>query len=250
MGFKLFELGRVGSTNDVARELASRGWPEWTVVVAEEQTSGRGRFGREWISPRGGLWFSIILRPRLDRGDLQLLPLVAGLAVAETLSSLYGLDAELRWPNDILIGGRKVCGILVENSFSGEELLSSIVGIGINANFGLEELPEGVREGATTLLYELGHPVDLGELLSACLSSFRSYYEVLLRGEKALLLSRVRELLGLPVEVVLSEGELTFSGLALDLADDGSLLVRLPDGTTRPFGPSSTVLSWLRLKRA
>jgi len=248
--YEVIRLGVVGSTNDVARGLASEGWPEWTIVVAERQTSGRGRFGREWISPPGGLWFSIILRPGLAPEDLQLLPLLAALAVAKTLNGLYGLEAEIRWPNDVLIRGRKICGILVENSFSGDKILFSIVGIGINANFRLEELPGGVRERATTLLEELGRPVDLEELLSSTISSFRSCYEALSRGDKSGLLGEAEKLMGFPAEVVLSGGGLTSSGLAVGLAGDGSLLVELPDGTIRSFGPSYTVRSWLRLKRA
>ncbi len=249
MGFKLVKFDVVGSTNDVARELASEGWPEWTVVMAEEQTKGRGRFGRRWASPPGGLWFSIILRPCLAREDLQLLPLVASLAVARTLSDLYGLNTELRWPNDVLINGRKVCGILVENFFSGEELLFSIVGIGINANFSLKELPDEIRYEATTLLEELNHRINREELLFSCLSSLRSYYEALLRGERSALLEEVEEFMGFPARVIISEGGLRFSGIALGLTGDGSLLVKLPDGAIKSFGPSSTVRFWLRLKR-
>ena len=248
--YEVIRLGVVGSTNDVARGLASEGWPEWTIVVAERQTSGRGRFGREWISPPGGLWFSIILRPGLPSEDLQLLPLLATLAVAKTLNGLYGLEIEIRWPNDVLIGGRKVCGILVENSFSGDKILFSIIGIGINANFRLKELPGEIRERATTLLEELGHPVNLEELLSSTISSFRSCYEALSKGNRSSLLKEAERLMGFPAKVVLLGGGLMFSGLAVGLAEDGSLLVKLPNGTTRSFGPSYTVRSWLRLKRS
>ena len=235
MRWRIVRLEVVSSTMDIARELAEAGRPEGTVVVARRQTRGRGRLGRGWASPEGGLWFSVLLRPRLAPADLSKLPIVASLAVARALRRLYGLPAELEWPNDVLVRGRKVCGVLVESAFSGREVLFSVVGIGVNANFGLEALPGGLRERATTLRELLGHDVDLEELLNAILSELGACYLALREGRGSELLREAERLLGFPRPLLVACGGRVFSGTALGLAEDGSLLLRLPDGAVRAF---------------
>jgi len=227
---KLVRLGIVSSTNDVARQLAEAGWPEGTVVVAEEQTVGRGRFGRRWESPRGGLWFSILLKPELGAEDVARLPIVAGLAVARALRNSLGLSVELKWPNDVLIKGKKVCGILVESSFTGEQLAFLILGIGINANFDPDELPEPISSSSTSLRAELGRDVDLDALLFSVLHELSACYETLLSGRGEELLREAEELMGLPRRARILSGGRELVGLAIGLADDGSLLLRTEDG--------------------
>jgi len=227
---RVVRLDVVGSTNDVARQLAELGWPEGTVVVAREQTAGRGRFGRRWESPSGGLWFSVILRPRAQPEELLKLPVLASLAVARALRRLYGLEAQLKWPNDVLVGGRKICGVLAESSFSGDSLDFVILGIGVNANFEPSALPEPVASSSTTLRAELGHDVDLEELLTAILAELERCYTALLSGEERPLIREAEELMGLPRPVRVRVGQEELSGEALGLDREGRLLLRLPDG--------------------
>mgnify|MGYP000244716598 CR=1 FL=1 len=125
-------LDEVGSTNDVAWEWAASGAPEGALVVARAQTRGRGRAGRTWLSPAGGgLWFSVVLYPGLVHPAAGMLPLAVGFGVAAGLRRL-GLRAELKWPNDVLVGGRKICGVLVEGRFSGSRLATAVAGVGVN----------------------------------------------------------------------------------------------------------------------
>ena len=152
----MVRFDRVSSTQDVARKYAEDG--REVVVVAEEQTGGRGRLGRKWFSPRGGLWFSVVLR-RIET-PVTLVCLAAGLAVAEAVEELTGLKPCLKWPNDVLINGRKVCGVLVEGKFTGEKLSYLIVGVGLNVNIPLDSFPPSIRGKATSLLNELGAKVN------------------------------------------------------------------------------------------
>ena len=241
---RVIRLKTVGSTMDVARSLAELGWPEGTVVVAEEQTVGRGRLGRPWASPRGGLWFSLLLRPSLKGELLSLLPIAVALAVARALKALFGIKAGLKWPNDVLIRGKKVCGVLVESSSCGHEVSYAIVGVGINANFGLEELPEDLRGSATTLREELGRDVDLEELLMAVLRELQELYRALKEGSSEGVLREAERLMGFPRGLRVLVGRDVLSGTAIGLADDGSLLLRLPDGRVeRVHWASATVLA-------
>ncbi len=154
LGHPFLYFRELASTNDMAKELAMRGTREGTVVVVETQTSGRGRLKRKWISPQGGLWLSIILRPRIQSKHAPKLTLMASVAVAKTLSKLFPLKVEIKWPNDILINHKKVCGILTEAKTKGEALNFVIVGIGINANFDVNTLPVYLRDSSTTLKEE------------------------------------------------------------------------------------------------
>ena len=151
----------VDSTNDIAKKLAREGADEGTVVLADVQEKGRGRLERVWSSPMGGIWLSVILRPDTSSEQISLLPLIAGNAVANTLNKLYKINALVRWPNDVLIGGRKVSGVLTEID-TDEKFV--VVGIGINANFDTDDLPGKVTGIATTLKEELKREVIAEEL--------------------------------------------------------------------------------------
>ena len=225
----------IGSTNDWAKELAMYGACEGTVVIAETQTAGRGRLGREWISPMGGLWFSMILRPEFRPAEAAKLTFVAGLVVAEVLRETFGLKTETKWPNDVLVNGRKICGILTEMNTTGEIVNSVVVGIGVNANFDVEEVfPESLRKAATSLENELGRKAGLEELFKALLERLESFYEQFVREGFIPVLEEWKKhagFLGRQVEVTsLTE---KFSGLALDVDHDGALILRLEDGTVK-----------------
>lgn len=229
----LFEQ-EVSSTNDWAKRLARSGAAEGTVVIAETQTAGRGRAGRTWISPKGGLWFSIILRPKLKPAEVIKLVFVASLAVVEVLRELYGLSVKTKWPNDVLIGGRKVCGILSEMETMGDSVNFVVIGVGINANIDVKVLPEGLRGVATSLEAELGGKVKLEELFCALLEKLESiYYPFLKEGFAEVLRKwkRYANFLGRTVEVTYENERLI--GTALNVEDDGSLILKLENGTRK-----------------
>jgi BirA family biotin operon repressor/biotin-[acetyl-CoA-carboxylase] ligase len=160
MGRELHYLPVTTSTQDIARQMAEEGAPEGTAVIAGEQQSGRGRMGRSWLSPSGGLATSIVLRPSL--GSVHLLPAITSVAVFRALASL-GVKAGIKWPNDVLISGKKACGILIENGLKAGELSYAIVGIGINVNFATGSYPE-IADIATSLSDQLGRELPVGEV--------------------------------------------------------------------------------------
>lgn len=229
-GTKIQHYEEVGSTNDVAKELASRGAPQGTLVIAERQTGGRGRMGRTWYSPRGGLWFSIILRPDLTPGEVPLLALTLGVGVAKALAK-EGLDCRLKWPNDVLINGRKVCGILTELDAEMDIVNYVIAGIGINVNNDVEDFPEEFRRLATTVKAVLGKEVSLVGLLVRVLQELEDAYFTLERKGGSVILDEWRRLsstLGKKVKVV-THG-VTLEGIARDVAENGALVLELESG--------------------
>jgi len=234
-GKNIVFLREVSSTNDLAKELAGYGAVEGTVVVAESQTAGRGRLDREWFSPKGGLWFSVVLRPKLKPTEAVKLVFASGLAVAEVLHELYGLKAETKWPNDVLVNKRKVCGVLTEINTTGSRVNYVVVGAGLNANFDVATVfPEELRKVAVSLENVLNRKVRLEELFGAVLEKFEYFYELLLKEGFDPLLARWKRyagFLGSQVEVV--SGAEKWVGLAVDVDYDGSLILRLKDGTEK-----------------
>jgi BirA family biotin operon repressor/biotin-[acetyl-CoA-carboxylase] ligase len=214
------------STNDVAKTRAQEGAKEGTVIIAEEQTAGRGRIKRRWLSPRGGVALSIILYPPLDY--LPSLIMVASLAVAGSVERVTGLKAKLKWPNDVLVNGKKVCGILVESDVRGNRVDYAVIGIGINANLKLSEFPQ-IAPMATSLSQELGRDVSRREIVRSLLAEAERLYLALASGDSVFKQWRSR-LVTLGQEVQVSSAEATYKGVAESVASDGSLLLRQPDG--------------------
>ena len=234
-GRNILFLREVSSTNDLAKELTGYGADEGTVVVAETQTVGRGRLDREWVSPKGGLWFSVVLRPKVRAGEAVTLVFVAGLAVAEVLRELYGVRVETKWPNDVLVKGRKVCGILTEMNTTGEKVNYVIVGVGVNANFDVKKtLPDDLRKVASSLENELGRKVELEELFRALLEKLENIYRLFLEEGFGPVLRKWKKYAGfLNCQVEVASGTEKWVGLAFDVGDDGSLILRLKDGTVK-----------------
>jgi BirA family biotin operon repressor/biotin-[acetyl-CoA-carboxylase] ligase len=225
----------VQSTNDYAKELASYGAEEGTVVIAETQTAGRGRLGRKWISPRGGLYFSLILRPTTSAEEAAKLVFVAGLAVAETLNGVYGLRVQTKWPNDVLINGRKVCGILSEMCTAGERVNYAVVGVGVNANIDVgKEFFGELKAVVTSLESELDSKVRLEELLRALLEKFEEIYGQFLKDGFGPIREKWKAYAGfLNSQVEVAGQAETLCGSALDVDGDGALILRLEDGSVR-----------------
>jgi BirA family biotin operon repressor/biotin-[acetyl-CoA-carboxylase] ligase len=169
------------STNLRAKILAAAGAPEGTVVIAERQTRGRGRKGRSWFSPDGGgIYISLILRPAMPPGEAPRITLVTGVAAAEALLSVTPLEARIKWPNDILIKGKKIAGILTEISTEMDEIDHIVVGVGMNVNLEAGSLDEEIRETATSILIETGEVFPRVKLIRAFLKKFETCYEILL----------------------------------------------------------------------
>ncbi len=235
LGRSILFSHEVDSTNEWAKELAMYEAREGTVVIAETQRKGQGRLGREWISPTGGLWFSLILRPKLRPTEAVKLTFVAGLAVAKVLREMFHLNVETKWPNDVLVNGRKICGILTEMNTTGEAVNFVIVGVGINANFDVKKVfPEELKEVSTSLENELGRKVQLEELLRGLLERFENLHELFTKeGFKPVLQGwkNYARFLGRQVEVTDPTEKL--SGLALDVDNDGALVLKLKAGTAK-----------------
>lgn len=235
VGKRLIYFDEVGSTNEEAKRLATEGAGDGTVVVAERQAGGRGRQGRGWFSPAGGVWLSVILRPEIAATDAPKAMMVAVNAVVAVVKSL-GVEASIKWPNDVLVGGRKLAGILTEMSSHAELVDHLIIGIGLNANVAADEYPPELSEFATSLQIEKEEPVDRVELVRCLLAELDRGYEVLKLGKFDAVVEEWRsgcETIGQTVELA-CHGRIV-SGLALDVDDRGSLLLRLKNGFTKAF---------------
>jgi len=248
---ELRTLGSVTSTNDIAWAWAEAGCPEGTAVLAEEQVRGRGRFGRTWHCPRGrGVLLSVVLRPPSPEVSPAHLTATASLAVAEAIEPETGLTAALRWPNDVTVNGRKVAGILVERrvvgasgplapSATSEPLVATapcIVGIGLNVNTRLDELPDDVRGTATSLALEAGTEFSRERLAAAVLNRLGDRYADVLAGQwltVASLWQRRASLVGQTVTVTFRAR--TYEGRVLHADPLGRIEIELAGGERREF---------------
>jgi len=169
IGRIIYHFKTIDSTNSFAKKLVNQGVKEGAVVVSDVQLSGRGRKDRTWSSPEGGLWFSILLYPNISPQSGMLITMASSIAVAQGIKEITGLNPEIKWPNDLLINGKKVCGILTELDAKGDNIRYSVVGIGLNVNNPLEE---ELRDTATTLKQEFSNHVSRLELLKSILRNF------------------------------------------------------------------------------
>jgi BirA family biotin operon repressor/biotin-[acetyl-CoA-carboxylase] ligase len=216
-----------GSTMGVARELAKKGAREGTIVIAEAQTCGRGRLSREWLSPKGGIYFTIILRPRISPAYAPRINLMTAVAVAATIRKLFGLKAELKWPNDVLIAGKKVCGILAEMDAEMDIVNFVNVGIGINANNSVTRF----EETATSLKQALGREISRKEFLTALITEIERRQPLLMKADLLKEWNRLSATLNKEVRVM-SLGE-EVMGQAIDIDATGALILKGEDGSLR-----------------
>ena len=219
----------VGSTNDVALRAGQDGVPHGTVILAERQTAGRGRLGRDWYSPPGtGLWFSVVLRYALEPAQVWMLTLGAGLAVANAVRDTAGIPVDLKWPNDVRTGGRKLAGVLTEACSDRDRLQLAVVGIGLNVNQDPREFPGDLVDTATSLNIETGSVHRRSAVLANVLRELDAVYSVL---DPDHIRARWREastMWGHPVRVTC--GDTAVEGIAEDLSPEGALCLRTPDG--------------------
>ena len=222
------------STNIQARRLAEAHAPHGTLVVSDRQDGGKGRRGRSWASPSGvGIWMSLILRPEIAPSSASMLTLAAALAVREGIQEETGLSPLIKWPNDLVLNGKKICGILTEMSTELMEIQYVITGIGINVN--QREFPSEIRDTATSLSLEAGRSFRRSSLIAAILKAFEKDYAAFLKtGDLSLLLEEYNACLvnrGKEVCILDPSGE--YRAVAEGIDESGSLLVTLPDGTRR-----------------
>ena len=233
-GKRIIYRDECASTQDIAAELARGGEPEGLVVIAEAQTQGRGRKGRGWIStPGAGVCLSVILKPGLKPSQIVQIPLVAGLAAARAIRAESGLKPDIKWPNDILIGSKKVAGILTEMSCELDRINHIILGIGINVNTRKSDLPEPVRAVATSLCAECGHKISRVALVQRFLTELEVVYGRYLAGGFESIRQEWKSLsrtIGSQVEI--TDGGKPLTGKALDIDSDGFLLLKTDDGHT------------------
>ena len=238
IGQRLVYYYSVASTMTAAREQATQGAPHGTVVAAEMQPAGHGRLGRAWLSPRGNLPLSIVLYP--PPAYLPYLVMAAALALADNVKTVTGLTPALKWPNDLLLSGKKLSGILVESGACGEKTFA-VVGIGLNVNMHVEEYKE-IAATATSLADELGRPVSRLALLRELLVQFERRYLMLEAGQEQVFAEWRARLATIGERVRVQAGQEGFEGTAEDVAGDGSLLLRLADGTLRKIAAGDVTL--------
>lgn len=250
LGLKTDYIGReikvfssLGSTNERAKELARKDFPTGTVVIAEEQTAGKGRLGRSWFSPPGtGLWFSLIVRPDIPPNKAPFLTIITSLTLVKALS---GLNTELKplikWPNDILIDDRKVCGILSELNADLGMINFAVIGIGINVN--QDYFPEELATKATSLKIALNTWIDRTGLLQGILNSFEGYYQKLLEGRFKELLKEWKGYLNILGEfVTIYSGSEIYQGRVIDISSLGELVIKDNSGKVWSFWAGDVTL--------
>lgn len=232
VGHRLLYFLSLTSTNDHARELAEDGWPEGTIVMAEEQTSGKGRSGRSWHSPPGlGLYFSTVFRPDLPAERLPALTLMAAVAAARGLGDM-GHPATLRWPNDVLLGDRKVGGILAESRIRPHAPAEVILGIGMNVNHDGEDFPAEIRGTATSVRLHAGSPADRTELLTRILMRLDEGYSAARAAGEQSILEPFLQLCPMAQgrSVTVSGAGETLSGQTAGITPAGALRLATPAG--------------------
>lgn len=232
MGKELVYLEETGSTNVDVKKLAEEGASEGTIVVADCQNSGKGRRGRSWNSPPGtSISFSVLLQPKLAPGQAPMITLLMAMAVAKAVQEVCALETQIKWPNDVVVNQRKICGILTEMSVESDYIHYVIVGTGINVN--QDQVPEELQASATSLFLEKGRKVLRADVLVQVIDSFEEYYEAFLEAGD---LSTLREeyntlLVSMDREVKVLDPKGEYTGIARGIDDTGELLVELADGT-------------------
>ncbi|MCD6498120.1 MAG: biotin--[acetyl-CoA-carboxylase] ligase [Deltaproteobacteria bacterium] len=234
-GRELVVMGRCGSTNDEAQNLAKQQAPAGTCVLADTQDAGRGRRARTWHSPPGkNIYMSMVLKPHIPPDDAGALTLAAAVAVSDGIESVTGLHPHLKWPNDILIAGRKVCGILTEMVADQHSIQWVILGIGCNVN--QVEFPDDIRGIATSLSIASGTPVDRAALVASIIGQIEQWHDRYVAEGKGVILEawkRHPNVLGHRVTVHPPQPAPDIVGTALDLDSDGALLVTTDSGVER-----------------
>lgn len=228
LGREIYCYSEADSTNNIARSMALQ-CADGTVILAEMQTAGRGRLDRPWSSPPGGVWMSLVLKPEIPLSQVYSINMAVSVALVRAIRGLHGLPAQIKWPNDILINGRKVCGILMEISAEVYRLDYALVGIGLNANVDVLNLPKDWN--ATSLSKELDRKISRAELIQRILQEIEATYSKMGSDEVFQEWCSASATIGKPVRITSPSGDR--DGLALALSKDGALCLKTEDGTLR-----------------
>jgi BirA family biotin operon repressor/biotin-[acetyl-CoA-carboxylase] ligase len=232
IGHNIIHFDTIDSTNIKAKELAASGESDGTVVISEEQTAGKGRLGRQWVSPKGkGIWMSIILRPDIDPVHASKVTLIGAAAVFNALKNL-NISALIKWPNDLVINNKKACGILTEMSAELNKIHYLIMGIGINVNIDEEDFPSEMRDIATSLKSSFGKIVDRKALIADILNNFELLYTDFIQSssiESSVEICRKNSIfIGKEVRIIKFDKEVIAK--AIDLDSEGQLVIQHSDG--------------------
>ncbi len=233
MGKRIVHYDSIDSTNTMAKRIAAEGAEEGTIVIAEEQTGGRGRLGRQWVSPKGtGIWMSLVLRPPIEPADAAKITQIAAAAVAVALQNVTGCEAGIKWPNDIIINKKKVCGILTEMGAELGSVNYIVVGIGINANVDVALFPEEVKKIATSVKDCAGKSVSRKEIVLEILKEFEDLYMDFIHTKsvrRSVEICKANSVtLGNMVKII--NRDQTMIAEAVDLTEEGELMVRNQEG--------------------
>ncbi|MGD0649755.1 MAG: biotin--[acetyl-CoA-carboxylase] ligase [Verrucomicrobiia bacterium] len=231
IGSEILVFEQTSSTNDVIARMAKSQRGEGIVVFAESQTKGRGRHGRAWASPRGkGLWFSVLLRPELPLSASPRITVAASVAVARALRRICGVDARIKWPNDVTVNGKKLAGVLTELQGEGDEIVAAILGIGIDVNCAAVDFPPEVAEIATSLQVETGRAHDRPALTTAVLQALDECYAAAQTDFDSIIAEWAQLCTTLGKQLVVTIGARRIEGHAQALDADGALLIRKDNG--------------------
>jgi len=242
VGKEIHFYQEVTSTNTLAMGLAADGALEGTVVLAETQTSGKGRLGRKWISPKRNLYLSVVLRPNIPMHKAPLITLTGAVAVVSAIRTTCGLEAGIKWPNDILISGKKVCGLLTEMSAEQDRIRHIVLGIGLDVNMEMGELPPNVRSLSTTLAAEAGAKINRNALLQQVLRDLERWYQKFLGNEGDVLNEWKKLNMTVGNRITVSGAGEALDGLAQGVDSDGRLIVRLDNGTIRTLAAGDVTI--------
>jgi BirA family biotin operon repressor/biotin-[acetyl-CoA-carboxylase] ligase len=241
-GSKIYTFDTIDSTNNCARALAGCWADEGTVIIAEEQTAGRGRLGRTWqANPNENLTFSIILRPKMSPEAINLLPLSVSVAVVQAVEQVTGVRLECKWPNDLLADNRKVAGILLEGSFSRNTVDWIVIGIGINVNQTI--FPADLEQKATSLKLAAKKEIDRTKLFRSILESLERYYRAgTENGFQSILPDWIAHTTMIDKNISVMENGKVFSGVVKGLSRDGGLILRTDNTERTLFAGDVTIL--------
>jgi len=238
-GREIYSYERTGSTNETAYRLAEDGAKEGVVVIAEQQTKGKGRLGRTWLSPSGGIYMSCIIRPSIMPNEIQEFTLAAALSVANTIREIAGLESQIKWPNDVYVNKKKVCGILTEMKAESDKIDFIILGIGINANTDEKLLPKT----ATSLKAEIKKEISRIDFVKSLLLNLEKQYSIFKINGFSELRDEIKSIsftLGKRVKV--TTHDVILEGEAIDIDEQGALVVRLDNGLQKRVLSGDVVL--------
>ncbi len=222
------------STNTQARILAEEGAPHGTLVVADKQDGGKGRRGRTWVSPAGeGIWMTILLRPEMNPVNASMLTLVMALAAEKGIRETTGQESLIKWPNDLVLNKKKICGILTEMSTDQMKIKYVLIGIGINVS--QTEFPDEIKATASSLYLESGEKIPRSRIIASIMAALEEYYDIFMKTEdmSGLIEEYNKRLVNLDNEVCILDPKGEFRGVATGINETGGLMVRLEDGSEK-----------------